>query len=85
MIEEDFKFESMNISLPTGNIVYVSVIDYLFLLPEDKVDEFYQSLIAENAGIPAPDNPFSQRAYQFVEIDVDEIDEELDEIENQKN
>lgn len=52
-----------NLSLPTGNVIYVSTYEYYFLLEEKDVDEFYQQLIADNAGIPAPDDPFSNRAY----------------------
>jgi len=52
----------MILSLPTGNVIHISIYEFLFLVPDDKVDEFYQQLIADNAGIPAPDNPFTNKA-----------------------
>lgn len=50
------------LSLPTGNVIHISMFEFLFLIPEDKVDDFYQELIADNAGSPAPEDPFSNRA-----------------------
>lgn len=52
----------MILSLPTGKIIHISMFEFLFLIPEDNVDEFYQQLIADDAGTPAPDDPFSNRA-----------------------
>lgn len=63
-----------NISLPTGNVIYISVYEYYFMLEEKDVDEFYQQLIADNAGIPAPDDPFSNRSYAG-RLEIDEIPE----------
>lgn len=51
------------ISIPTGNVIYVSCYEYYFLLDEKDVDEFFQQLIADNAGTPSPEDPFSNRAY----------------------
>jgi hypothetical protein len=66
-----------NISLPTGNVIYISVYEYFFLLKEEDVDEFYQQLIADNAGVPAPEDPFSNcSAKGRLEIeDVPDIEE----------
>ena len=70
------------ISLPTGKVVYLSTYEYYFLLKEQDVDEFYQQLIADDAGIPAPEDPFSSRRMstkidyeEEVEIDEPEIKE----------
>lgn len=52
----------MILSLPTGNVIHISIFEFLFLIPEDKVDEFYQQLIADDAGMPAPNNPFANQA-----------------------
>lgn len=48
----------MNIQLPNGKTVNVSVIDFLSL-SDDETTLFYQELIAEDAG-EFLDNPFSQ-------------------------
>lgn len=75
------------LSLPTGNVIHISMFEFLFLIPEDKVDDFYQELIADNAGSPAPEDPFSNRAsrgkieweelpdIQEVQVDEDEWNE----------
>lgn len=52
-----------NINLPTGNTIYVSTYEYYFLLPEEEVDEFYQSCIADNLGVYI-DDPFSNKVAQ---------------------
>lgn len=73
-----------NISLPTGNVIYLTVYEWLFVLQEEQVDEFYQQLIAENAGIPAPEDPFSNRAHigKLEVEDIPDIDEmDIDNIE----
>lgn len=66
------------LSLPTGNVIHISMFEFLFLIPDDKVEDFYQELIADNAGSPAPEDPFSNRASKGkVEWeDVPEIPEE---------
>ena len=68
------------ISLPTGKVVHVSTYEYLFILEEKDVDDFFQQLIAEDAGIPAPDNPFSSRRMNTgIDYEEDiEIEEEDD-------
>lgn len=71
------------LSLPTGNVIYVSVYEYYFLLPEDKVDEFFQQLIAENAGVPASDDPFSNRAF-IGKLEVEDVPEVVEEAVKEK-
>ncbi len=68
----------MILSLPTGNVIHISMFEFLFLVPEDKVDEFYQQLIADNAGIPAPEDPFSNRASK-AKVDWEEVPEVVEE------
>lgn len=62
-----------NINLPTGNTIYISTYEYYFVLTEDKVDEFFQSCMADNLGIYI-DNPFSNKSAQK---EIEEIDEEV--------
>lgn len=64
-----------NISLPTGNVIYISTYEYFFVLKDEDMDEFYQQLIAENAGVPAPDNPFSNKASKGNLEEVEELPE----------
>ena len=52
----------MNISLPTGKVIYVSVYEWLFKLEEKDVDDFYQSCIADDLG-SFIENPFSQQTH----------------------
>lgn len=73
-----------NLSLPTGKIIYVSVFEYYFLLPEDKVEEFYQQLVAEDAGSPAPDNPFSNQAFKG-RLEVEDVPEVVEEAVQNEN
>lgn len=49
-----------NISLPTGKVIYVTTFDWLFVLDEKDVPDFYQSCIADDLGKFIND-PFSQR------------------------
>jgi len=65
------------ISIPNGKVVYVSTYEYLFVLKDEDVSDFYQQLMAEDAGVPAPDDPFSFRK-SSTKIDYEE-DLEIDE------
>lgn len=61
----------MNIQLPTGNTIVVSVYEFLFVLKEEDVDLFYQNAIADDDGVYI-DNPFSNKGYRRV-IETDDI------------
>jgi len=50
-----------NISLPTGKVIYLSTYEWLFQLDENKIDEFYQTCVADDLG-NFIENPFSQHA-----------------------
>lgn len=63
----------MNINLPTGNTISITVFEWLFILKDEDVDEFYQSCIADDLGTYI-DNPFSHKATGKLEVD-DEEDE----------
>jgi len=65
-----------NISLPTGKVIYLSVLEYYFQLEEKNVDDFFQSCIADDLGSFVED-PFSLRIPQGkLEVeDVPEIEE----------
>lgn len=69
----------MNIQLPTGKTISVSLFDYFFILQEEDVDLFYQSCIADDLGDQI-NNPFSNRASSGkIEVDEEEdIIKELD-------
>lgn len=62
----------MNIQLSTGNTIYISCYEYLFVLKDEDVELFYQQCIADDMGVYI-DNPFSNRAMQgkIVEDDSD--------------
>lgn len=64
----------MNIQLPTGKTIAVSLYDYLFVLKEEDVDLFYQSCIADDLGQQI-NNPFSNRS-STGKIKVDDEEEE---------
>ena len=64
----------MNIQLPTGKTIVVSLYDYLFVLREEDVDLFYQSCIADDLGEQI-NNPFSNRG-STGKIHVDEDEED---------
>ena len=53
----------MNIQLPTGKTISVSVYEFYFLLKDDDMDDFYQSCMADDLGTEL-NNPFSNRASQ---------------------
>lgn len=63
----------MNIQLPTGMTINVSVYEYLFLLQEDDIDLFYQQCIADNIGTYI-DNPFSNKSSTYIQFDDEEDD-----------
>lgn len=67
----------MNISLPTGKVLSISVYEYLFLIPEDEIDMFFQSCIADDLGTMI-DDPFSNKEY-FGKLEIDEIPDIPDE------
>lgn len=50
----------MQLSLPTGKVISLSVYQWLFMLKEEDVDEFYQTCVADDLGIEI-DNPFSNK------------------------
>ncbi len=66
----------MNIQLPTGKTISISVYEFFFLLKEEDIDGFYQSCMADDLGQHI-ESPFSNRAFQGrLELpDVPEIEE----------
>lgn len=66
----------MNIQLQTGNTITMSYYEYLFILKDEDMDDFYQSCVADNLGIYI-DNPWSGKAStgRLEYEDVPEIDE----------
>jgi hypothetical protein len=70
----------MNISLPTGKVLSISVYEYLFLIPEDEVDLFYQSCIADDLGTMIED-PFSNKEH-LGRLEIDEVPDIPDEIDD---
>jgi hypothetical protein len=65
----------MNVNLPTGKTICVSVFEYYFILKEEDVDAFFQSCIADDLGEEL-NNPFSARPAGKIEVE-----EETDNIE----
>lgn len=63
----------MNVNLPTGNTITISVYEWLFILRDEDMDEFYQSCIADDLGIYV-DNPFSSKAKVVDVQDEEEIE-----------
>lgn len=64
------------ISLPTGKVIYISTFEYLFVLQDEDMYEFFQNAIADDAGVPEPDNPFNLSAHQG-KIVTEPIEEEI--------
>lgn len=63
----------MNIQLPTGKTVYISMVEFLSVEDRD-VDIFFQSLIADDSG-DFIENPFSAiRPQKEICFDLPEID-----------
>lgn len=52
------------ISLPNGNVIYVSTYEFYFILKDEDMKEFYQYALAENLGIPSPEDPFSDKTFK---------------------
>lgn len=72
----------MQLSLPTGKVISISLYQWLFMLKEDDVDEFYQACIADDLGIEI-DNPFSNKiAYGRLEVEEPSLPEIGEEIED---
>lgn len=63
----------MNIELPTGKTLQLSIYEFLFLLKDEDVDNFYQSAIADDLGTYV-ENPFSNRSTN-AKLDVEEMSE----------
>lgn len=64
----------MNIQLPTGKTISVSVYEYFFILKDEEMDLFYQDCMADNLGEDI-NNPFSNRGSMGkIEIEEDEPD-----------
>jgi hypothetical protein len=71
----------MNIQLPTGKTISVSVYEYLFVLKEDEIDLFYQSCIADDLGVYIEDAFSSKAIAGRLEFD-DELPEEISKQDN---
>lgn len=65
----------MNIQLPTGKTMSMTVYEYFFLLKDEDVELFYQSCIADDLGVNV-ENPFYGMA-PSAKLDVVE-EEEID-------
>ena len=66
----------MNIQLPTGKTVHISIVEYL-ALEDDEVDVFYQELMADDSG-DFLENPFSPlRPQKDIQIEASEVDEDI--------
>ncbi len=62
----------MNISLPTGKVISISVYEYLFVLKDEDMHDFYQEQIAADEGLYI-ENPFSNSTSKTIEIIEEEI------------
>lgn len=60
----------MNIQLPTGKTISISVYEYLFILKDEDMDTFYQNCIADDVGNYIED-PFSDASMKG-KLEVDE-------------
>ena len=58
----------MRIQLPTGLTITVSTYEWLFMLEDDQIEDFYKECMADNLGTQI-ENPFSDHAEK---IDLDE-------------
>lgn len=62
----------MQVQLPTGNTITISVYEYFFILKDEDMAEFYQSCIADDLGTYV-DNPFSNSSTgRRIEVEEDE-------------
>jgi len=66
----------MNIQLQTGKTISVSCYEWLFMLKEEDVEEFYQSCVADDLGIDI-ENPFSNKIV-YGKLEVEEIPEPVE-------
>ncbi len=57
----------MKINLSTGKTIEISYYEWLFMIEEDEVSEFYQRCIAEDLGVEI-DNPFSSVKPDILEV-----------------
>lgn len=64
----------MNINLPTGNTITISVYEWLFILKDEDMGRFYQDCIADDLGVYI-DHPFNNTAVG--KVSVKEEDEEI--------
>lgn len=65
------------LQLPTGKTISISVYEYLFILKDEEIDEFYQSCIADDLGTFV-ENPFSEKSMKgFLQEDDTELEEPL--------
>lgn len=64
----------INIELPTGKTITMTAFEWLFMLDEKDVDEFYQSCMADDLGVYI-DDPFSNRVERG-KLEVEEIPDE---------
>jgi hypothetical protein len=65
----------ININLPTGNTISITVYEWLFLLDDTNIDEFYQSCIADDLGTYI-DNPFSNKIVMG-KLEIDDVPDEI--------
>ena len=67
----------MNINLPTGNTISISVYEWLFIIKDEDILDFYQACVADNLGTYI-DNPFSNTAMPG-RVEYEEVDPETEE------
>lgn len=61
----------MNIQLPTGKTIYISTYEWLFILKDEEIDNFYESCIADDLGVII-ENPFTLKTNSTT-LEVEEI------------
>jgi len=62
----------MNIQIPTGNTITISVYEWLFILKDEDVHLFYQDCMADDLGTYI-DNPFSNKS-AAIDIEEEEVE-----------
>jgi hypothetical protein len=62
----------MNIQIPTGNTITISVYEWLFILKDEDVHLFYQDCMADDLGTYI-DNPFSNKS-ATIDIEEEEVE-----------
>lgn len=66
----------MNIQLPTGKTVHISIVEFL-ALEDNEVGIFYQELMADDSG-DFLENPFSPlRPQRDIQIETPDVDEDI--------